>query len=571
MSFRIRLQTFLSAILFLILPCACSSEEWPVLPEEKDDAIELSAAIERPSGITTRAIVGEKGNETFLTGDRISLFVTPCGKTSSKTQHHILTLASDGWLPKLSWKDIGGERAAFSAIFPEIADKDADWTIHTVATDQRAPELYGKSDLLFASTDVKQGESVALSFRHQLSLIELRLTSSSTFSPEQLARATVRIHAYPSVRIRKSPKPEILQTETAQIEDIIFHQGKNAVFHAILPPQPILETWRKNWIEIELEGNTYVYGAPDTLSGGETLTELLSGRQLTLSINLDRGQITEDWANKTVWIYGVKDIPPVDKWDYATDDGMGHGFAGLKWNPQYGWFDCNKKNPTEGTGLDSNMCWAAASANMIYWWLEQNKDFVARYNYSGPSEYGNSVDSDVFELYRTHFNDTGNDVSGALSWFFSGRPLAGGKQSPAYFKDLVGENEFVATVVPIYTSRSLSDELKAIFKSEKAIECTISTARLIHAVNIWGAEFDETGEVCALYVTDNNDTDLYRQTEGFDFLGRKKTQAGLLYKPVKRIDNKYYMEGSVKGKYSFYINELNTLDLMRDKWEAFFH
>lgn len=54
---------------------------------------------------------------------------------------------------------------------------------------------------------------------------------------------------------------------------------------------------------------------------------------------------------------------------------------------------------------------------MIYWWLEQNEEYVRRYGYSGPSQYGNSVNSDVFELYRTHFIDTGNDVGGALSWF----------------------------------------------------------------------------------------------------------------------------------------------------------
>lgn len=113
----------------------------------------------------------------------------------------------------------------------------------------------------------------------------------------------------------------------------------------------------------------------------------------------------------------LKDIPPVDTWDYATDDGLGNGFVGLKWNGQYGWYDCNKKNPMEGTGLDSNMCWAAACSNMIYWWLEQNEEYVRRYGYSGPSQYGNSVNSDVFELYRTHFIDTGNDVGGALSWF----------------------------------------------------------------------------------------------------------------------------------------------------------
>jgi hypothetical protein len=30
------------------------------------------------------------------------------------------------------------------------------------------------------------------------------------------------------------------------------------------------------------------------------------------------------------------------------------------------------------------------------------------------------------------------------------------------------------------------------------------------------------------------------------------------------------MEGSAAGNFSFYINELNTLDLMHDKWKTFF-
>lgn len=75
------------------------------------------------------------------------------------------------------------------------------------------------------------------------------------------------------------------------------------------------------------------------------------GHQLTLNLNLDREQITEDWANKTIWVHGLKDIPPVDTWDYATDDGLGNGFVGLKWNGQYGWYDCNKKIRWKGPVL----------------------------------------------------------------------------------------------------------------------------------------------------------------------------------------------------------------------------
>lgn len=553
-------------LLETMLLYACTADEWISHPE--NDMVQLSVAITPLSG-STRAHVGDKGNESFQVDDKITLFVTPQGEFSSGTLGRTMRLTTEGWSPKLAWQEIAGEQVTFTAFYPEMSDCNSEIFTHTVASDQRLTELFAKSDLLAASIEVGRGNAVSLNFRHWMSLIELHLTSN-TFTPEQLSEAVIHIQACPSVQIQTIPVPEVMQPVETQVEDIIFHQGEPNVYHVILPPQLIQETWRRKWIEIELEGNTYVYGAPPELNGGEAFTMLHPGHQLTLNLNLDREQITEDWANKTIWVHGLKDIPPVDTWDYATDDGLGNGFVGLKWNGQYGWYDCNKKNPMEGTGLDSNMCWAAACSNMIYWWLEQNEEYVRRYGYSGPSQYGNSVNSDVFELYRTHFIDTGNDVGGALSWFFTGRPLEGGKQSPAYFKDLFKENEFVSTVIPIYSNRSLSDELKRIFNSPKAIECTISTSRLIHAINIWGAEFDAKGEVCALYITDNNDTDLYWQPEGFPFLGRKKTQAGLLYKPVKCISNKYYMEGSAAGNFSFYINELNTLDLMHDKWKTFF-
>ena len=206
---------------------------------------------------------------------------------------------------------------------------------------------------------------------------------------------------------------------------------------------------------------------------------------------------------------------------------------------------------------------------------QENIINLLRCAWAGSQKYGALVWSGDI---KSSFPSMKNQVAAGLNMGIAGIPwwtsdiggFVGGNIKDPYFKELLGENEFVSTVIPIYTGRSLSDELKILFNSPKAIECTISTSRLIHAINIWGAEFDENGEVCALYITDNNDSDLYRQPEGFSFLDRKKTQAGLLYKPVKRISDKYYMEGSIKGNYSFYINELNTLDLMRDKWETFF-
>ena len=119
-----------------------------------------------------------------------------------------------------------------------------------------------------------------------------------------------------------------------QVEDIIFHRGEPNVYHVILPPSTHSGDLAAEVDRNRIGGNTYVYGAPPELNGGEAFTMLHPGHQLTLNLNLDREQITEDWANKTIWVHGLKDIPPVDTWDYATDDGLGNGFVGLKWNGQ---------------------------------------------------------------------------------------------------------------------------------------------------------------------------------------------------------------------------------------------
>ena len=69
------------------------------------------------------------------------------------------------------------------------------------------------------------------------------------------------------------------------------------------------------------------------------------------------------------------------------------------------------------------MCWAAAASNMIYWWLDQNKEYVERFAYTGPKEYLNALQCEVFEHYKKRFPNKGGHVYEALDWFFTGRPI----------------------------------------------------------------------------------------------------------------------------------------------------
>lgn len=40
---------------------------------------------------------------------------------------------------------------------------------------------------------------------------------------------------------------------------------------------------------------------------------------------------------------------------------------------------------------------------MIYWWLDQNKEYVERFAYTGPKEYLNALQCEVFEHYKKPF------------------------------------------------------------------------------------------------------------------------------------------------------------------------
>lgn len=518
----------------------------------------------------SRVQTDTSGKDSFETDDRLTLYIQP--KDGGVSQKRSLTNTASGWIPQLTWTDLATRQATFTAFYPPVSSETNGMFTHTVASDQREAATYTQSDLLWATTSSQQGEPVHLAFRHALSRIVLTLKSEHTFTSEQLATAVIKLQACPSVQVHSFTGA--LKPTAAQVSSLIFHPEGKGTYSLILPPQPIQEAWHNGWIDIQVGNQQFTYKAPTHLNDQSRFTALEAGKQVTFHLTIDQQAVEEEWAGKTVWVYGLKDIPSPEGWNYAGHNGAGVGILGLKWDARYGWFDCNKRDPNkQQTDSDSEMCWAASSSNLIHWWLEQNKEFVARYSYTGPSAYENSVDSKIFQLYRDRFPNKGNDVAAALSWFFTGRFGTESNKGPGYFKDLLGANNPVATIVSIHSGYSLSKALKEAFTRQDAIECTIEFPgkNLLHAINIWGAEFDQQGEVSVIYITDNNDTDLYTQNEGFDFLGRKKTQAGLIRKPVRKGANgNFFMEGSIIGRFEFEIILLNTLGLKRTEWEAYF-
>ena len=92
-----------------------------------------------------------------------------------------------------------------------------------------------------------------------------------------------------------------------------------------------------------------------------------------------------------------------------------------------GWYDVNKL--TKG-GEDVNMCWAAASANIIQWWQDR---YVATGNTlpstaitgEGTKSYnGTKYNLAIMEAYRDLWdNSRGGSVSHGVTWYFEGRNI----------------------------------------------------------------------------------------------------------------------------------------------------
>lgn len=555
---------------------ACSEED--ILLDV--DKVEIATQIIPIKSL--RIHVSDEGVGSFSSSDCITLFITPQGATTAINCE--MTCTGTGWTPQLKWNDIKSDMASFVAVYPTVTQTENEEFIHEVAVDQRNAESYKFSDLLSAQASVQKGERVNLDFYHKMNRVVVHLSSKNgAFSSQELASATVTMKAYRHIAFNTHLAK--LGAVNGNMETITFHQVSDSTFHAIACPQPILDNWRNDgWIEIIIGQRKLVYKAPKYLNGDIPFNSLESGKQVIFNITLDKsgtggGGDEVDWRNKTCWVYGVKNIPPISQWGYYLYPKLENGkpvneiFA-LEWKREYGWYDCNKLNPTGPEFGDQNLCWAATCSNMIYWWLEHNAKYLERYGYKGPYKYVSDKDCEVFQFFKDNFTDSGLHINIGLDWFFRGTAIPTGnnarptKNHPGFFKDVID--------VPVSENVSrggydLSKNLKKAFLEKKAIGMSILLNKwsAAHAITIWGAGFDENGEVNVLYVVENND--VWANQNPWPMAPGKESNAGIFTKRVK-IDQvgKAFIEGGNPGVCSIEIDYLTLLGLHTENWEAFF-
>ena len=223
---------------------------------------------------------------------------------------------------------------------------------------------------------------------------------------------------------------------------------------------------------------------------------------------------------------------------------------------QSGWYDVNKKGM--GENGDINMCWAAASSNMIQWWQDRyvaagntlpstavNGPGTKSYDSFGPYELA------LMEIYHDQWdNSKGGHPEEAIPWYFEGK-LYGGEYASSgsqaypltnggYFSSVWSSIEphlyrgykhdiFPSQYPNMYTycynnyylwgnGSSLQGQERLLFFSNLVVEAidrgiasmTISLsdniATLHHAVTLWGYEIDKsTGLLTRIWITDSDD------------------------------------------------------------------
>ena len=604
------MRAFTAAAAFLLFLSACMKTEEPVSVQD-DGFIELAFtksgfagdAQESPS---VKAGLDEDGAGNFAEGDKVGLYIY-----GSPSRHVILTLENGRWTPALKKSDLGSGTARLSAYYPvsEAEGIGSNVHRHKVQTDQSG-DGYMESDLLWSHLDIDpgslSGNRIEFPFRHAMHRLVINITGSDGTLPEDLSVKVLNetegsLSIYSGSLNDPSGEKERIDARKAE--------GSQGKFSAILFPGS-LDPYSDGWVEITAGGKTSTFKAPSEIGGRDFLE---SGKETVLNLSLNQGGVgpgedpepapDPDYAGKICWVYGVKTpetpdyneetvkvLTDTDKfYPWTFPSGVWFKFdsdpetAYLNWQEGFRWYDCDKDNPDESNSRpgyhDSNMCWAAASACMLHWWMNINSDYIAAYDrkygdvcpkYPRPSsEFSGTEKSEIFNFFREASRNRGGAARDGINWFINHTPGLGLKDTfdddafGGYFTE-VFKGMKIADSFGGFSKETFNELIKDALENDRGLGFTRSHG-LTHVMALYGVEFDDEGYISAVYYVDNNDYYNFQVTGSSTPFQRHR----LIRKKIT------YNEGSgfkilIGEGTSYAIVGVTTMDLMRDVWRNAF-
>ncbi|MBQ1960350.1 MAG: IdeS/Mac family cysteine endopeptidase [Akkermansia sp.] len=197
-----------------------------------------------------------------------------------------------------------------------------------------------------------------------------------------------------------------------------------------------------------------------------------------------------------------------------------------------GWYDANKLDNNDGDA-DDLMCYAASASNLIAWWQ----------NGEAGSQLTSTAPSDLEEIWQAFVGanklpDEGGEALAAINWWISGVYFPEGQDdaeweryyltpedmdgdtlsvtlrgSDGYYFDEYGLNssklshflvDFSMYDIGI-TQVDYADVLSKGYGISLAIQVDIAGVSLGHAITLWGVEYDESGKLISMWITDSDD------------------------------------------------------------------
>ena len=555
MNFIIR-----NLLLFFVLLCtvACSSEE--NFDQSSLENIDFRVSVVGQS----RVAMQKNGSGDFQAGDEVALRVyeSQPDKLQDKT---LLHCEGKQWTSSLYWKEWEGT-PYFYAVWPSATQVElwegTCWYVHRVSRNQSAEEDFLFSDLLVADAAGERYSPVNLAFRHAMSRVTVNVRNmEEVLSDEERQQVQVYVHGYLSGRFALSGNAVQAAEEMDWIQ--AYPMNEDGSFAALVVPGELERFRTEGWIKIVAGNRELVYNVPESI--GNTLE---SGKQVTVNLQLKSEEVVPE--EPVWWVDGVQ---PSDQWEYEAP------VYRMPWRQNCGWFDCNKLDArdTSPTG-DGRTCWEASSSNLMHWWLNANRGYVERYleykrhlnsEFSIPSAYPDSKHSEIYQGFKNRFGNKSGYIVSGVNWFLSGicsrvmYPQDVPEQENAgFFFDVFGRNSLVKQYGNGYmTKEEFNNAIKLARKQGMAVGLDIFIQGGGHAINLWGAEFDEKGEVSTIYLVDNNDGNLGDWIYKAKIVYEQDASSGALFTYMKWVYNE-----DLKIK----IMDLVLLDKGTSYWELFF-
>lgn len=554
MNFIIR-NLFL--IFVLLCAVACSSDE--NFDQSSLENIDFRVSVAGQS----RVAIQKDGSGDFQVGDEVALRVyeSQLDKLQDKT---LLHCEGKRWTSFLYWKDWEGT-PHFYAVWPSATQielwEGTCWYVHRVNQNQSSEKDFLSSDLLVADTEGQRYSPVNLDFRHAMSRVTVNIRNmEETLSDEERKQMQVYVHGYLSGRFALSGNAVQAADETGWIQAFPMEEGS---FVALVVPGEMERFQTEGWVKIVAGSRELVYNAPESIG-----SILESGKQVTVNLQLKSEEVVPE--EPVWWVEGVQ---PSDQWEYEAPAYR------MPWRQNCGWFDCNKLDArdTSPTG-DGRTCWEASSSNLMHWWLNANRSYVERYleykrrlnpEFSIPSAYPDSKHSEIYQGFKNRFGNKSGYIVSGVNWFLSGicnwvmYPQDVPEQENAgFFFEVFGRNSLVKQYGNGYmTKEEFNNAIKLARKQGMAVGLDIFIQGGGHAINFWGAEFDEKGEVSTIYLVDNNDGNLGDWIYKAKIVYEQDASSGALFTYMKWVYNE-----DLKIK----IMDLVLLDKGTSYWESFF-